>query len=311
MKLVSIKIGWLMVLIILMVTAPVRGQDKEKPAKKERIRMSLSYTNADNNGSFLLAAAKAKKDRSYSGVKGLKIKFYHDSISTKTYFGSVITEKNGMANYPIPDDFRKPLKYDSSFLFIAAFEGSNDYKAADADIEIRNAISKLTFEEKDSIKYIHYYVNVPKDSAHHYEPVSEVEARIYVKTLFGLLPISEEFAKTDEMGKLTIEFPFDIKGDENGEVMIVGKVNDHSDFGNLQYRDKINWALPLEDTDILSGRELWSVSANAPYWLVITVMTILIGVWGTILYIIVLIFTIKRLGAKMSLKEESAQKIIS
>ncbi|MDX1685490.1 MAG: hypothetical protein R3275_09650 [Saprospiraceae bacterium] len=271
---------------------------EDKAKKKERVRMRLSYTNMSNNGSRLLAAAKAKIDRSYAGVKGLNIRFYHDSVSSETYFGKMITDERGEANYPIPEVFRKSLKYDSSFVFIAVFEGNDEYRSADADVEIRNAISKITFEEKDSLRYIKYFVGTPADSAHHYVPAEGVEARIYVKRLFGLLPISEEFSKTDENGMLTIEFPGDIKGDENGEVIVVGKVNDHFEFGNLQYAATSNWAEPLAEEDLLKGRELWSAAANAPYPLVLAVNVMLLGIWGTIVYIIYQMIRIKRLGAE-------------
>lgn len=292
-------------LILFMIGASgnfLLGQnDHETPTKKQKVRMTLSYTNMNNNGSRLMASAKAKIDRSYVGVENLKIHFYHDTAYSENYFGSMITDENGEANFPIPETFRKPLKYDSAFHFIAEFEGNENYKAAAKSIDIQNAISKLTFLEIDSTPYIEYFVGIPLDSAKSYLPVADVEVRIFVKRLFGLLPISEEFAKTNDEGKLLVKFPDDIYGDEKGDVTIVGKVIDHDMFGNLHYSHTIPWGIPVSSTSESwaqqSWSKLWSTAANAPFSLVVSVMLLISAVWLTILYVTFQTARIRNLGS--------------
>ena len=110
------------------------------------------------------------------------------------------------------------------------------------------------------------------------------------------MPLSTETEITDDQGRITIEFPDDLKGNENGEITIVGKVSDHDQFGNLLFWKTIKWGKPLSEDDIFNKRELWSVSSNSPYALSLSVIIMLIGIWGTIFYIIYLINRINKAG---------------
>ena len=127
---------------------------------------------------------------------------------------------------------------------------------------MKRSQTELSLEIEDSTKFIHFFVGAP-DSTGSIVPVEDVEARIYVKRLFGLLPVSEDFETTNEEGILTIQFPDDIPGDENGTLNIIAKVTDHDEFGNLIHSKEINWGVPLKVNDKVMSRELWSPSTSA------------------------------------------------
>jgi hypothetical protein len=123
---------------------------------------------------------------------------------------------------------------------------------------------------------------------------------LYVQRLFGLLPLPDNPETTDENGAITVDFPTDLPGDAAGNLIIVARVEENDRYGNLEFRRKINWGVPLLIDPRLHARELWSSRANAPIYLIVLVNTILIGIWGVIAYIVYEVFQIKKIGKQGS-----------
>jgi hypothetical protein len=153
----------------------------------------------------------------------------------------------------------------------------------------------MKLEVEDSVKKVHVFVGAP-DSTGEIKPVGDIEVKVYVKRLFGLLPITEGFETTDSDGMMILDFPDDIPGDEEGNLTILAKVQDHDDYGTLISARRISWGTTLvTDPDEMKG-ELWSAKNNAPLSLVIIINTMVIGIWGVIIYVFLQIFKIKRIG---------------
>jgi hypothetical protein len=153
----------------------------------------------------------------------------------------------------------------------------------------------MTLEEADSVRQIVVTLETT-DADGNTTPISEVEVHFYVQRLFGLLPLSADPQSTDANGEITLEFPAGIPGDTAGNVVIVAKVEEHELFGNLDFRKKISWGVPLIIDHNKHIRALWSSRENAPYYLIVIVNSMLIGIWGVIAYIVFQVFQIRKLG---------------
>jgi len=182
-----------------------------------------------------------------------------------------------------------------SFTYIASLESHPDYRDAERDIEIWKSLFELKTEEIDSVKLARVFVGKPTYTGE-LEPVEDVNVRIYVKRLFGLLPVSEEFESTDEEGYFDFEFPLDIPGDETGNLTVVAQVNDHEEFGNLEFQTQVKWGIPVSYDQTVEARELWLSSSNVPNLLVITVSILVLAIITVIIYIISILIQIKRIG---------------
>jgi len=127
-------------------------------------------------------------------------------------------------------------------------------------------------------------------------PIEDLELYFYVKRTFSLLPIGDPFNATDENGIVEVEFPNDLPGDTEGDLIIVVKIFESDLYNDLSLEMTKNWGLPtiLDDPNI-EKRSLWAAAANAPISLVIIVSSMIIAVWYIICYIIFKLYKISRI----------------
>lgn len=155
---------------------------------------------------------------------------------------------------------------------------------------MEEAIVAVSFSEEDNTKTI-----IAKASDQTGLPIEDLELYFYVKRTFSLLPIGDGFNATDENGILEIEFPNDLPGDPEGNLIIVVKIIESDMYNDLTIETTKNWGLPikLEDPKI-EKRSLWAAAANAPITLIISISLMIIAVWYIICYILFKLYKISR-----------------
>lgn len=153
---------------------------------------------------------------------------------------------------------------------------------------------EITFIKEDTVKKVKALITAV-DSLNSIKPFKGAEVKFFVKKSFGLLPIGEEGATTDENGEAVIEFPTDLPGDSVGNVQVVAKVEDNEELGALQTIKIINWGKPIINDRSFYRRALWASGANAPLPLVFIVTSMVLLVWGVIFFIIRQLFKIQKL----------------
>ena len=275
-------------------STPSFGIQDAPSAEKKKARLSLSYKNYNNYGVRLIASVKVREERSYVGVKGVKVFFYHQEITKEREIGYAISGSNGEAVLVLPDTFYKALDTSDYFTYYAVIRNDPIILDNDDQMDITRSHIELDLEEIDSVKTITFTVSAPGDSVH-LAPMEEVEVSIYVERLFGDLPIAE-YEYTNSDGQVIAQLSNDIPGDEDGNLRIRVRVDDHDEFGTLIATKKIDWGVPLKISNGLDSGELWSTADNAPLYLVIIITSLVVGIWGIILYLISRIFRIRNLG---------------
>ena len=155
---------------------------------------------------------------------------------------------------------------------------------------MEEAIVAVSFSEEDNTKTI-----IAKASDQTGLPIEDLELYFYVKRTFSLLPIGDGFNSTDENGILEIEFPNDLPGDTEGNVIIVVKVIESDIYNDLTIETTKKWGLPLilEETSV-EKRSLWAAAANAPLSLIISISLMIIAVWYIICFILYKLYRISR-----------------
>lgn len=130
-------------------------------------------------------------------------------------------------------------------------------------------------------------------------PAKGVEVKIGVVRLGGGLKIGDdETYTTDSLGQVTGEFKLDSlpANDAKGNIVLVAKVEDNEQFGNLSLEKTVPWGKYYQHADTFGQRSLWAARFRAPLWLLFMAYSIVAGVWGVIIYLIIQIFKMKRLG---------------
>ena len=64
-------------------------------------------------------------------------------------------------------------------------------------------------------------------------PVEELDLYFYVKRTFSNLPIGDVFNTTDEDGMVSVNFPNDLPGDHDGNVIILTRIMDSDLYNDL------------------------------------------------------------------------------
>ncbi len=291
-QIINICIGAIFILSSGLSAVPSMAQDKEKSP----LKVSISYYTSDNKLPYLIVNAKAKKDGKFQPVAGAEIKLYLDKDSTGKgigLIGKVVTSEKGRAGTDIPPSLEKIWKSNSSHTFVAVTDKTKDYDETSTDITV--AKSRIIIDTADDKNVV---ATVSEFKGNDWVPVKGVEVKLGIKRLCGDLQIGEEQSyTTDSLGKVKGEFKkTGIPGNKNGDIVLVAKVEDNDTYGSIRIEKTAPWGKRfLADNDFFT-RALWGSQFHSPFWLVFMAYSIVIGVWGTIIYLIFLILKIKKLG---------------
>ena len=149
----------------------------------------------------------------------------------------------------------------------------------------------LSFSDENDIKTI--IATVVDQSG---LPIEELDLYFYVTRTFSLLPIGDVFNTTDENGLVEVEFPNDLPGDTQGNVVIVVKIIESDLYNDLSLEIVKNWGIPTTQLDQSEEkRSLWAAAANAPITLVLATSGMILVIWFIIGYIIFKLFKISRI----------------
>lgn len=283
--------------LLFTIISPGFGQTEEEASDtdgSEKLGLRLSFDLYKINDDYkLVAKARAKIDKRYEFVEGVEINFYKGEVASQYLLGKGITNENGAASLIVSSD---QLVLQSAPLECwAAAQNNTRYEDEEKSGTIYPAYLSMELEE-DSIKIVKVSL-MTMDSLGEMTPIEEASCQLYVKRMFGKLPVGDA-ELTDEEGRISFMFPDDIPGDNMGIVTVIASIADNEIVGNIEVNSTVNWGVPITEEYFYSQRELWSARANSPISLILIVNTVLIGVWGVIFYIFLEIIKINKIGKK-------------
>lgn len=209
--------------------------------------------------------------------------------------GKLYLNNEGEGVFEFPADYAKLTSGLHEFTFIAKMDSDPLYEDAEERITVKDAKISIAYSGVDSIKTATATLYIWKDTS--FVPLPGAELKLCIKRTFNFLPFGESGATTDSTGNISGELPLDIPGNANGTLTIAARLEEDETYGNVESTKDVPWAvLPRVNPD--RGRTLWSQGDNAPLLLVISSVTIIVIIWGTIIYLISLLVKIKRLSKK-------------
>jgi len=223
-------------------------------------------------------------------LEGLPVKFY-TNYEMPELLGEAITDKNGVAHYIIPENVALPVDEDNNWWFYAEFEGNERYEMTMEELTVMDVNLRMSVEENEGGKKIFLEAFTVIDSEK--IPVSNQDIFVFVPRMFSLLPVAEGYFID---GEAEVEFPDDVPGDEDGNLTVIGRFNDHWQFGNVEQRAETTWGVPSSHKVAESHRALWT--QIAPRWMIVTLTILLAGVWGHYLFAIISMIRINRDGKR-------------
>jgi hypothetical protein len=293
MKLLKNKPG-LILMTLLLVGIICNAQDSTN--EKKELQLNVTYYLPQNNVPYLLVTTKTKVERKFIGVKDLKVNVYLNSTSDSDLIQSFQSNATGEERIYIPPSFKGVWDAASSFRFIAVAAANKEFDETKGEIQVTKAKIEVDTSSTDETKNV--TVNVKSLQNGEWIPAKDVELKIAVKRSIGNLPIGdEETYTTDSTGSVTAEFKRDsLFGDSKGNFILVARTEDNEILGNIFAEKNVSWGVAPTIDNSFNNRSLWATRSKTPVWLLCMASSIVIGVWGTIIYLISQLFKIKKLG---------------
>ena len=288
----KIKAGKFLILFsILFLLMQQRTAAQDDTASKQIVK--LQYFSNNNSMQYLVLESSLKKNKVFTPQQHKTYDLFLDSSSAANLVAKLVTNEEGKAKTFIPVSLKGAWDASPQHTFIV--------KAGDEEIISDYAISKakikLDTATADGVRSITASVLKLENDA--WVPVKDVELKIGIVRLGGILPAGDEATyTTDSTGTVTVELKKDsLPGDSKGNYTIAAKVEDNDQFGNLQVEQKVPWGTVLKtDNSFFNLRTLWTTRFRTPYWLLLMAYSIVIAVWGTMIYLVLQIIKIKKLG---------------
>lgn len=262
--------------------------------EKNTLSLTLKYYNDNNITHHLLVQAKSKIDGKFQKIENVPVQFYISNDKEKfNLIGAGTTNEKGECVFLIPPSAKLVWLKSPHPTFLAVSSVTPKFDESKAELSITKAKLKIdTTQGKMITAQLMALVDTTWTS------ISAVDVVIGVKRLGGILNANETLTyATDSSGRVTAEFKRDsIPGDANGNIILVASVIDHDVYGNLSAELTAPWGAKTIYTSNFDHRSLFARRGHSPIWLELLAYSIVLAVWSIIIYLLVQINNIKKLG---------------
>jgi hypothetical protein len=257
----------------------------------------LRYFVNNNSIQYLMVQSRIKVGKKFEALPRKVVQIYLDSNSPENLITKTYTDEKGFAKVIIPPSLKDKWNSSPQHQFIGILEATSKEEERTTSLEITKAKMEMDTSTTDSVHSINVLVKFFQNND--WVPVKDVEMKLGVNRSGGILSAGdEETYTTDSTGTASVEFKRDsLPGDHLGNFVLVAKVEDNEQFGNLLVEKTVPWGIVVkENKNFFDQRTLWSTRFRTPEWLLFMAYSIVISVWSVIIYLVFQIIKIKRLG---------------
>lgn len=293
----NIRISFLLITVFFTGTINLFAQDS---VKKDLV-VKVNYHMVENKMVYLFVNTTTKVERKFDPAANTIVQLYLDEINDANLIAKLKTDEKGNAKAFLPPSLKSAWESSATHKFIAVAEAGKDFDETEGEANI--AKTKIAIDTASDAETKSITVNVTALQDNEWVPVNEIELKVGIRRLGGILTAGEELTyTTDSSGSITVEFNKDsLPGDKNGNIVLAAKVEDNDEYGNLLVTKTVPWGIATTaDTKFFNQRTLWSTRNRTPGWLLFMAYSIVIGVWGTILYLLGQLLKIKKLSKTSS-----------
>ncbi len=273
-------------LFLLFLASPLSVSSFSQETGKISPYFQLQYFKDNDNQSSLKATLTYSENRMELPLPGMEINFYSDGVK-KDLLASVRTDEKGIANIPVNNISKLPVNSEGQLFFVSEYKGNDTIEASTSELQVKDVQLEMTLEEMDSVKTITLkaYALMGKRNI----PAAGESVMIYVPRMFSLLPVAE--VTLDDNGTVSVEFPSDLPGDNEGNLKIIARFEDNPTYGTVEKSVNRKWGVPTSYSVPKTHRALWT--KTPPTWMIVTLSILLAGVWGHYLFAIISLILIK------------------
>jgi hypothetical protein len=280
------------------------AQEKADTTGPSKTIMSFTCTSNSSDSIVLKSQISVRHDDWNTNLMNALVTFSIIDKDSSKIVGQVKTGTDGVAILKLAA--KKPYFRNAEGLigFKSEYAGNEKYEASEGEFGIKPGKLAISFYEEDSVRYVKVTA-LQLEADGQDIPLGNQTVLVYVPRMLSLLKIAE--ITLDSLGEGTAEFPNDIIGDSVGNLVVIAQIEENDVYGNVRAESNINWGLPKH---LISSerptRELWT--PVAPLWMIITLIIMLVGVWGHYAYTVIQLFRIKKVGLQHQNDEKTKAK---
>lgn len=285
----------LIIFLALLVTTAnkINAQDS---AAASPVILSLRYFLPTNKIPYIIVSTKKKVGRKFEPVQNIPVNVYLSEVAEKNLLGKIITAGNGEGRVAFPAAFKNTWDSVAEFKFVAQSVPAKGEELLNAELAIKKAILVIDTLSEEGIRTV--TAQLKEKKGNEWVAVKEIEMKLGIKRMLSNLTVGEtETYTSDSTGLASAEFKRDsMPGDEKGNLILVAKVEDNDSYGNLEVERSVPWGKAVQAETHFWHRTLWSTGNRAPIWLLFIAFSIIIGVWGTLIYLVRQVLKMKKMG---------------
>ena len=285
-----IKSGILLVVIFLSGLIQANAQTETATTAPASTVLQFACMSTSDDSIQLKCTVSVKHESGSKNLANAPITFYSVEKDGDLKIGVAKTDVHGTAFLKIPARNTYLRNEQQMLSFKAMYDGNTKLEASEGEFRLKPAKLVVSFYEEDSIRYVKVEgTQLGVDGL--VSPIGEATVLVSVPKMFSMLKIAE--ISLDATGVGAAEFPKDIIGDSLGNLTVVASIEENDIFGTVQGSSVNNWGLHkyLVSPDRPS-RELWT--PIAPLWMIVTLIIMLLGVWGHYVYAVIQLVMINK-----------------
>jgi len=262
--------------------------------EKSSVTLRINYY-THQNLPYLVAKAKTKINGKLSPVPGLVAKYYiYNATGDTVFLGSAAMDFKGESLLYVPASAQAVFQSQASLHFMVVTASNKQYDEGSGEVTVQK--SKLIIDTLDGRKAVATLL-VKNDTG--WIPMKGVELTLGVQRLDGILPInSTATASTDSLGMVTGDYAIEnLPGDKKGILTLVASIKDNEVVGSIESGINVPWGAPAHFiTNHFFDRTLFARRGQSPIWLEILAYSMVAMVWGVVIYLLVQLRKIIRIG---------------
>jgi hypothetical protein len=262
-------------------------------AEKNNLSLSISYFNSNNHVQYLVAHAKSKIDGKFQMIPNINLSFYIATEDAANLLGKAVTNDKGDALLFIPPTAKDEWKKTSKVSFIIVSQKTKEFDEAKGNVDVTKA--KIQIDTAADRKITATLLEL-KDTI--WTPVKAIDVKFAIKRMDADLNVAETPTyATDSLGVASADFKRDsLPGDSKGNLTLIAKVEDNDVYGNLSSEKIVPWGKSIKYYTEYDKRTLFARRGKSPLWLELLAYSIVVAVWGVLIYLFGQIKKLKQLG---------------
>lgn len=116
-------------------------------------------------------------------------------------------------------------------------------------------------------------------------PIAGADINLFVKRNFGNLQV-DNTQTTNKEGIALFKIPENLPGDTAGVLYLTAKLVNEEAFGRISKDTLLPAGMPVHPVSLTEQRAMWNVFQKAPIWLLLSYFSVVLIIWGFILYVI-------------------------